>query len=78
MSVWTMACRRTLSSVKTAVVALVPTPEERTAEQLAKAQAQAQAQAQGTKDKGEVPVAQEKVKVGVTARGSEEKVKDEL
>ena len=65
-----MACRRTLSSVKTAVVALVPSPEERTAEQLAKAKAKAQ---------GEGPEAgKERVKVGVTASGSEEKVKDEL
>ncbi|GAA5933992.1 hypothetical protein JCM3775_002843 [Rhodotorula graminis] len=64
VSVWTMACRRTLSSVKTAVVALVPSPEERTAEQLAKAQG--------------VPAEKERVKVGVTAGGEEEKVRDEL
>ncbi|BGP50642.1 GET complex subunit get1 [Rhodotorula kratochvilovae] len=62
VSVWTMACRRTLSSVKTAVVALVPTPAERTAEQLAKAQGQ--------------PATGEKVKVGVTAAGAEERIKE--
>ncbi|GAA5892419.1 hypothetical protein JCM8208_005817 [Rhodotorula glutinis] len=68
VSVWTMACRRTLSSVKTACVALVPSPEERTAEQLAKAQGEGQ----GVQEK------KERVKVGVTAGGGEEKVRDEL
>ncbi|GAA5988822.1 hypothetical protein JCM10908_006185 [Rhodotorula pacifica] len=62
VTVWTMACRRTIQSVKSAVVELVPTPAERTAQQLAKEQAQAG----------------EKVKVRVTAQGGEEKVRDEL
>lgn len=61
-----MACRRTLNQVKTAVVAFVPTPEERTAQQLAEEQVK---QAQQS---------EKKVKVGVTAAGGEEKVKDEL
>jgi hypothetical protein len=39
VTVWTMACKRTIQSVKAAVVGLVPTPEERTAQQFAKEQA---------------------------------------
>ncbi|BGO94250.1 hypothetical protein NBRC10512_006884 [Rhodotorula toruloides] len=60
VSVWTMACRRTLTSTKSAIFAFIPSPAERTAQQFAKEQ--------------------EKVKVGVTASGTEEKVheKNEL
>ncbi|TKA52231.1 hypothetical protein B0A53_04654 [Rhodotorula sp. CCFEE 5036] len=65
VTVWTMACKRTIQSVKAAVVGLVPTPEERTAQQFAKEQARQQQSA-------------EKVKVGVTTEGTEEKVRDEL
>lgn len=61
-----MACRRSLQAVKNAVVELVPTPQDKSAQQFA--QAQQQQQAGGA----------EKVKVGVTAQGSEEKVRDEL
>ncbi|GAA6007295.1 hypothetical protein JCM10207_001574 [Rhodosporidiobolus poonsookiae] len=64
VSLWTMACKRTLVAVKTAVTELVPTPEEKTAQQVAQEQ---------QKEK-----AKEKVKVGVKAAGGEEKVKDEL
>lgn len=62
-----MACRRTIQSVKAAVLDLVPTPEERSAQQFAKEQ-----QTQATTPAGE------KVKVAVTAGDSEEKVHDEL
>ncbi|GAA5903373.1 GET complex subunit GET1 [Sporobolomyces salmoneus] len=64
VSIWTMACKRTLGSVKSAIYEFVPTPEEKTAQQFAKAQAQ--------------PAAKEKVAVGVKASGGEEKVKKEL
>ncbi|POY76350.1 hypothetical protein BMF94_0547 [Rhodotorula taiwanensis] len=64
VTVWTMACRRTIQSVKAAVSELVPTPVERTAQQFAAEQAKA--------------ASVEKLKVGVTASGSEEKVRDEL
>ncbi|GAA5903632.1 hypothetical protein JCM6882_003006 [Rhodosporidiobolus microsporus] len=66
VSLWTMSCKRTLASLKTAVTELVPTPEERTATQAAKMQAEA---AKGEKEG-------EKVKVGVTAAGGEEKVRE--
>ncbi|GAA6022298.1 hypothetical protein JCM8202_002016 [Rhodotorula sphaerocarpa] len=66
VTVWSMACRRSLQAVKNAVVELVPTPQDKSAQQFA--QAQQQQQAGGA----------EKVKVGVTAQGSEEKVRDEL
>lgn len=49
-----MACRRTLTSTKSAIFAFVPSPAERTAQQFVQEQ--------------------EKVKVGVTASGAEEKV----
>ena len=64
MSVWTMACKRTVGSIKSAVYEFVPTPEEKTAQQFAKAAA-------ATAEK-------EKVAVGVKAGGGEEKVKKEL
>ncbi|GAA5995694.1 GET complex subunit GET1 [Rhodotorula paludigena] len=66
VTVWTMACRRTLNQIKTAVVAFIPTPEERTVQQLAEEQVKQAKQSE------------KKVKVGVTAAGGEEKVKDEL
>lgn len=66
MSVWTMACKRTVGSIKSAVYEFVPTPEEKTAQQFAKAAA-----ASAEKEK-------EKVAVGVKAGGGEEKVKKEL
>ncbi|GAA5864295.1 hypothetical protein JCM3774_002742 [Rhodotorula dairenensis] len=72
VTVWTMACRRTIQSVKGAVLNLVPTPAERTAQQFAREQQQQQQQ------KATATAPGEKVKVGVTAGGSEEKVRDEL
>ncbi|GAA5832665.1 hypothetical protein JCM3766R1_004287 [Sporobolomyces carnicolor] len=66
VSVWTMACKRTVGSIKSAVYEFVPTPEEKTAQQFAKAAA-----ASAEKEK-------EKVAVGVKAGGGEEKVKKEL
>ncbi|GAA5825983.1 hypothetical protein JCM11251_000077 [Rhodosporidiobolus azoricus] len=61
VSLWTMSCKRTLACVRTAVTELVPTPEERTAAQVAKAAQQQQ---------------NEKVKVGVRANGGEEKMRE--
>lgn len=60
VSIWTMACKRTLGSVKSVIYEFVPTPEEKTAQQFAKAQAQANEK--------------QKVPVGVRADGGEEKV----
>jgi hypothetical protein len=57
-----MSIKRTFSSVQAAVTELVPTPAERTAQQLAKEAAKAQKA--------------ERVKVGVTAAGGEEKVRE--
>ncbi|GAA6020441.1 hypothetical protein JCM11491_000247 [Sporobolomyces phaffii] len=64
VSVWTMACKRTVGSVKAAIYEFVPTPAEKTAQQFAKAQA--------------ADASREKVPVGVKAAGGEEKVKKEL
>lgn len=58
-----MACKRTVGSVKAAIYEFVPTPEEKTAQQFAKAQA---AGVGGEK----------KVPVGVRASGGEEKVRE--
>ncbi len=55
-----MACKRTLGNVKSVIYEFVPTPEEKTAQQFAKAQAQANEK--------------QKVPVGVRADGGEEKV----
>ncbi|GAA5991544.1 hypothetical protein JCM11641_000201 [Rhodosporidiobolus odoratus] len=63
VGLWTMACKRTLTSVKNAVTELVPTPAERTARHMAKEQVKQQQQ-------------EERVKVGVTAKGGEEKVSE--
>ncbi|GAA5876521.1 hypothetical protein JCM16303_003567 [Sporobolomyces ruberrimus] len=63
VGIWTMACKRTVGSVKAAIYEFVPTPEEKTAQQFAKAQA---AGAGGEK----------KVPVGVRASGGEEKVRE--
>ena len=38
VGIWTMACKRTLGSIKSAIYEFVPTPEEKTAQQFAKAQ----------------------------------------
>ncbi|GAA6058797.1 hypothetical protein JCM10212_001913 [Sporobolomyces blumeae] len=62
VSLWVMACKKTLGSVKAAIYEFVPTPEERTAQQFAKEQAE---QAKKVK-----------VPVGVKAAGGEEKVRE--
>ncbi|BGP13395.1 hypothetical protein JCM10213_008554 [Rhodosporidiobolus nylandii] len=58
VSLWTMSIKRTISAVKTATKELVPSPAERTAQQMAQ----------------EMQKQKERVPVGVKAKGGEEKV----